>query len=320
MKSPRLGILVALGLACASVATARAAPPDMPRVAVVPMAAINVSGDEADALAERLRQDLGSALEIDVLDRPRTQAGTGAGVKDSCMSQARCIRALGARLEVDQILFLAIIRIGDRIQIEVTWADARSGKTETREPVRLDNKDQAQAMFERAAARLVPGAAPRSPAPDSTPPDSGPPPAMTNPARPSGSDTTPGATPGATPAVAPAAGPIDAAPTGRHMTLGVWIAGGIGVAALVGGSISGAKALGTESELETCAASMTCPIDPDRVDDLRLQRDLADIMFATAIVAGVTAGILYWRSGPSGARVDVAATPAGTAITFTTAF
>jgi hypothetical protein len=123
--------------------------------------------------------------------------------------------------------------------------------------------------------------------------------------------------PGTTPPVAMADQPAD---TGRRITTGVWIAGGIGVAALVGGTVFGIQALGTQSDLEECQVDPDCSVNDSDIDGLALQRDLSDVMFVTAVAAGVTAGILYWRSGKTGTRVDVAATPAGTAITFSTRF
>jgi TolB-like protein len=334
-----LGIAVALWLAYASASGARAQSRSAPRIAVVPVAAINVSDTEADVLVDRLRHDIGRALEVEILDREQTHARMGTGVKDACMSQARCIRDLGVKLAVDQILFVAIIRIGDRIQIEVTWADARTGNTMTREPVRLDSQEAPATMSERAAARLLPGAPSRLPARDSPPPDSGPPLATTSPGSVQPGAEAPGlpassASPAslASPASADANVDVNDRPaTGRRVTTGVSVAGGIAVAALVGGSVFGAQALSTERELRNvrdgdCAGGPPCPVDPARVDALERQRDIADVMFATAIVAGVTAGVLYWRSGrsvrsgASGTRVDVAAMPSGSAIIVSTSF
>jgi hypothetical protein len=319
MKARFIGIILApwlaLWLAQTGVRSAGAAPEDQAplRVAVIPVATINVTGDEAEALAERLRQDLGRVLEVEVLSRDRLHARVGVHVKDSCMSQPACVRDLGTRLEADQLLFLAIIRIGERIQIDVTWADARTGSSEAREPVRLDSKDLKNNVkndvFERAAPRLLPGAAPRSPEPHSVPPDSGPPPAMTSP----GSPTSPVTTP-------PVGVVSDRPETGRQLTTGVWIAGGIGVAALVGGSVFGLQALGTENKLEMCQADPECDVDDEDIDDLALQRDVSDVMFVAAVAAGVTAGILYWRSGKRDTRVGITATPSRTALTFSTRF
>ncbi len=311
MKSRLAALMLALGLVVSAGSSADAGPEDRDPVsiAVVPVAAINLPWEEAETLAAKLRQALAAALEVDVASGDRMWIKLGARVRDSCMSQADCIRDVGAKLEVDQLLFLAVVRIGTRIQVKVTWAEVASGTSATREPVRIDDEGDAVAAFKQAAARLIPEASVRPPDSAGAPPDAGSPPAVT--------------APDATSAVT--TGPADKS-RGRRLGAGVWISGGIAVAALAGGSAFGVKALRTRDDLRDvrtadpqCAPS--CPVDQDDVDRMVFQRDVADVMFGVAIVAGVTATVLYVRSGKKQkSRLDVAATPSGAGVTFTSRF
>ncbi|WP_428269522.1 hypothetical protein [Haliangium sp.] len=300
MKRQTLG--VALLLLCITGASAHADETRRLRVAVAPVAAINVDWEQAEVHADALRQALRRVLAVDVVTREEMQAALGAPVPDSCMNQPDCIRALGAALSAQEVLFVAIVQIGRRTQVNVTWADTDSAQTETRAPIRLDSGADMGATFEREATRLLPRAAPTS---DERSANS--PPAVTT-------RGTPAASAPNGDAPMPPSQDSGTASSGRRVTTGVWIAGGVSALGLIGGTIFGLQALSTEGDLEDMrdrgdCGMPPCPVDPGRRDDLARQRDLADLMFATAVVAGVTAGILYWRSGSGDTAVQITVAP-----------
>ena len=89
-----------------------------------------------------------------------------------------------------------------------------------------------------------------------------------------------------------------------------WIAGGISAAALVGGVIFGLQAVSSNSDLhdEGCA-DHPCDNAGSRADTMESQMTTADLLFATAVVAGATAAVLYWKSAPAGKPKDGEAAP-----------
>jgi hypothetical protein len=90
-------------------------------------------------------------------------------------------------------------------------------------------------------------------------------------------------------------------PRGRHLTTAAWIAGGVGAAALVGGAIFGLQALSTNSDLaDQHCNEVPCGDGGSRADRMETQMTYADVLFATAVVAGATAAVLYWTSAPKG--------------------
>jgi hypothetical protein len=100
-------------------------------------------------------------------------------------------------------------------------------------------------------------------------------------------------------------------PQGRHVTTAVWIAGGVSAAALVGGAIFGLQALSTNSDLhDQGCADHPCDGADSRADRMETQMTYADVLFATAVVAGAAAAVLYWKSAPSGKPKGGEAAPA----------
>lgn len=297
--------MVALAL-CLAAPDADADEAARARAAVVLVDAINLEREQAEARAEALRQALGEVLAVEVVSRDET-AASAAEVTSGCAQRPECVRALGTALAAEELLFMSIVRIGSRVKVTFTWADGGSGASEERAPVAVAFSDDAKAAFVEIAAVLLPRVSPRAAVetPDEGAADPG-----DQSAEEGASPLAPSDGEGALAAVPPA---VDASPAGRRVTTGVWIAGGVAALALVGGTVFGLQALATEGELEDardsgCGAP-PCPVDPGRRDDLVRQRDRADLLFATAVVAGAVAGVLYWRSGTGDAAVQVSALP-----------
>lgn len=259
------------------------------RVGVIVVTAIGVDDGEARAIARRMATTLSERLVV-----AAEADDTGVPVPETCVVEAGCVREHGQRLGARELLFLAMVRIGEGLQINVTWADTATGNTEQRDPVRIQSTDDDVEIFAHAAARLLPTARRRS----------------------------------RDEAVLPTGGPSTAfadfgdRSTGRKLTAGVWIAGGISVLALAGGTAFGVMALRTESQLESAGcAPGPCNEPESQVERLRFQAGVSDALFMTALVAGATAGILYWRSGASDVRgVVFSATPESAQVSFTGRF
>jgi hypothetical protein len=279
------------------------------RVGVVVAAAVNTHRGEAERLANALGQALLEQLDIDVV------AGSEAarrlppgGVPDTCVVDSACQRDVAGRLAADQLLILAVVRVGARVQIDTTWVDATTGRTASRRRIMIhDNGKPARTVFAAAVFDLLPDEAVRIGATG----------------RAAGQDAA-GA--GASSNVLVQTTP---APS-RRLTRGVWVAGGISAGALLAGGFFGIDAVRRHRDLEARGCNeTTCPrADIDAVDT---RTRLADALFGVGLIAGVTAGVLYWRSsqtepapapaaaarlGPPSMHMDVTATRDGLAITW----
>jgi hypothetical protein len=272
----RLHPLIAVAIAAfASLAVPAAAHADerVPRVGIVVTVQVNVSDLEATLLAERLGDALQDKLLVDVIaGRDVSRRLADFQMPEDCVAQRECISKVGKRLDADQLIFLVIVRVGKQFQIDPTWAEVTSGRTVAREAIALDESEALpERVFRPRALKLLPDAKVR---------------------KDSSSTLIIGA----------------GEPKGRHLTTATWIAGGVGAAALLGGAIFGLQALSTNSDLEDQHCNqMPCADGSSRADRMETQMTYADVLFATAVVAGATAAVLYWTSAPKGRPAGEAA-------------
>jgi hypothetical protein len=261
----------------------------VPRVGIVVTVQVNVSEQESVLLAQRLGDALQDKLMVDVIaGREVTRRLADMQIPEDCVAQKKCIAEVGQRLDADQLIFLVIVRVGKQFQIDPTWADVASGRTLAREAIALDEAETLpERVFRPRAQKLLPDAKPRESSSSATLIVGG------------------------------------REREGRHFTTPVWIAGGIGAAALVGGAIFGFAALSTDSGLKDDGCDVHACADADsRADRLETQMTAADILIGTAVVAGGVAAYFYWTSAEPGkpaeatAPVGVSAGPGGVVVNF----
>ena len=303
----------AIAAAAAALAFLAAAPAaraeDRPRrVGVVVADQVNISREQAEAIGAALGDGLRDALVIDVI------AGAHAarrlppdGVGELCVTRPDCVRDVAARLDADDLLFVVIVKLGSRVQVDPTWTDRTAQETASREAIVLDRGGQgAREAFAAAAPHLLPGAPRRDRA-------------ATGPAGAGGSAAGGGGAVG----IGGAGGqggadlvatPATTAPRGwRRIHTGTGIAGGVAVAALGGGIGFGLAARSDERALEEdgCGTRVTCT--PSRIDALERKMLAADLLYGTALVSAAAAVVIQWRLGPTGE--PAAAAPPPVAIT-----
>lgn len=253
-------ILVIGVLFAATAAPARA---DGPRVGVVIATRVNVTEGEADALAAELGEALRDQVAADVVAgrdaRRRLPAG---GLQEDCVARPACADDVAERLGADQLLFLVVVRIGPRVQVDATWTRPRTDQVASRAAMVIEDGVQASAVvFARAARRLLPDARPRLDNP---------------PLR------------------------VEARPRGRHLTPAAGVFGAASVAALAGGIGLALSARSDYSDLESSGCDqMPCPGVDDRVDAMEKKALAADILFGASAVAAGVAVFLYLGSGSS---------------------
>ncbi len=277
MRDHRLHAAVVAALALAGAAPAHAA--ESPRrIGIVVSTAVNVSAEEARGLAEKLGAALAGELGVDVVAGAETERRLPpGGLPGECVASAECRSDIARRLDADELLFLVIVKVGERIQIDPTWADAATARVTSRAALVIDQGTDAGKLFRGAAATLLPHVRKRGP------------------------DivvVTPGGEDG-----------------GRHMTTPAWIALGATGAALTGGVIAGLAARGKYEELDgVCGKPGLPPCAPGDVSSLRNRALAADLLFAVGAAGAVTTLVLYLRSD-AGAEdappITVAPTTAG---------
>jgi len=184
-----------------------------------------------------------------------------AGLPDECVASAECRTDIARRLDADELLLLVIIKLGDDIQIDSTWAHAASGDTASRPRVTIAAHNDQAVVLAEAAPTLLPHMK-QDKAPD--------------PVR-------------EFIVVPPAA-------DGRYqrtMPLASWIGAGVAGAALAGGTVFALSARKRFHSLDDDGCRDK-PCNPDRVDVLRKRALTADILFGVAGAAAITSVILYF--------------------------
>jgi hypothetical protein len=285
--------LPALTLAAAALAigapAARAQTHRVARVGVVVAVHVNMSEEDAQALGDQIGAGLRDALVIDVVAGAQAARRLPpAGVGELCVARPECVKDTAQRLDADQLLFLVVVRLGKRVQVEPTWTDATGTQSASRDTVVLDAGVSARETFAGAATRLLPDIAAR---PKTAPPGAaGTAPAGGGTGEPAGTPQSAG-TGGELTGVAPAPAPR------RRVHLGTWIAGGVAVAALAGGIGFGLAANSARNDLEEEGCGDTKRCDDSRIDSLEHKMLAADVFYATAAVAAGTAVFIQLRWG-----------------------
>jgi len=273
---------------------------------------VNMSEEDARSLGGEIGEGLRDSLVIDVVAGAQaTRRLPPGGVGELCVARPECVKDTAARLDADQLLFLVIVRLGKRVQVEPTWTDATGGQSASRDTIVLEAGGSARQVIAGAATRLLPGIAIRT---------------ETSPGGESGESGATGATGTASPggAIGESSTPPGGTASGgdlvtdprpaprRRIHLGTWIAGGVAVAALAGGVGFGLAAKSAESDLADrgCGTTVACESD---VDSLERKMLLADVFYGTALVAAGAAVFiqLTWGSRAEPPPVSVGPTSDG---------
>jgi hypothetical protein len=264
-----VGVAVAVACALGAAPRARAdvpaaAPASVPRVVIVVELAVNLPAGRADALAAALADALNRELEVDALGGADvTRRLPPEGLPDECVGDAGCIATIATRLEADQLLFLAIVQVGDHTQVDATWVDAATGASASRPRAEITTEARAVSVFGAMAQRYLPDARARDQAIVVAGGDGG------------GRDVV-----------------IVPGGTRRRLTRTAKLTGGVAIAATVGAAALG---LSTRSMYKACEREGTCTDDElDAVDRRAL---FADLTLGVAVAASATTLVLYLLSG-----------------------
>ena len=130
----------------------------VPRVGVIVDVTVNVSPSVADSMSSSLAKALAKKLKVDAIGGTDvTRRLPEGGLPDECISTPACVADLGKRLGADQLLFMAVVRIGTDYQIDVTFVDIASGRQAARNRVQVKGDPKAAAeVFTQEAERYLP--------------------------------------------------------------------------------------------------------------------------------------------------------------------
>lgn len=257
------------------------------RVGIIVSLRVNVDKKQARKLAGKLGDTLGKVLVVDMVAGSAVERRLPAeGLPESCMAESDCVADVAQRLDADELLFLVMVRVGKRVQIDTTWVDVESGRQAARDAMLITKGGRsARKVFRKAAQDLLPGAK-LAPKPAVS--------ADSNSDFESDSDSS----------------------SGRHMTSGTWLAAGITVVSLAG-SVALGRGVRRDHQALVRDECATVICDQGRVQDVRTRGLYADVLLGAAIVASVAAVVLYARSGSSDQpAVQVSVWPGGGGVAF----
>ncbi|HUH05117.1 MAG TPA: hypothetical protein VML75_24130 [Kofleriaceae bacterium] len=252
------------------------------RVGIVIAVAVNLERAEAVSLAEDMAGVLRDRLLVDIVAGRDVDRRVDPEAMAGCVETTACVAEVARRLEVQEVLFLVVVRVGEQLQLETTRANA-AGATQAGPTLLVDAAGDARTVFAEAARELLPGVVER-PRAVVVPVDA--PPAV----------------------IAPGPIPAPADRPGRRMTTGSWIAGGVAVVALGAGGVVGLLA---KRKYDDCLGGGCSDAAIDAIDRGALT---ADILFVAAAAAAGTAVVLYLRGDRRGLDVGAAAAPGGAAV------
>jgi len=270
----RLGILLCV-VASAS-AWADPAPHATPRIAIVPVAAVNLDNQRVDALAQDMAEGLSAELYVDAIGGLDVRRNLRSDLPADCASQPACGAEVAKATGATQILFVVMVDAAGNgaAQVDATWFDPATGKSENRPSVSLTstNDGDAKARFKEAAEKFLPDAA----------------------VRPKPKLATGLAIDGQL---------VQGQP--RHITQPAIITAGV---AVVGLGVGIGFGLSARSKYNACELAKNTCTDAQK-DTIRHHDLYADLGWVTAIGAAIASGVIF---ATSGSEAHVVAAPAET--------
>lgn len=134
------------------------------KVGVTVSTVINADQSVGEKVSTALGKALGETLSVTVLAGADAQARLPEAARsETCLGESSCLVSAGKALEVDQLLMLIIVGVGDELKVEATWVDVASGETALRPGITTGETAVAmRAAFTANAQELLPGVAERT--------------------------------------------------------------------------------------------------------------------------------------------------------------
>tara|TARA_R110002096_G_scaffold44526_13_gene120537 strand:+ start:126995 stop:127888 length:894 start_codon:yes stop_codon:yes gene_type:complete len=157
-------VLVLFSAGLLPLASSLAHAQDETKVGVTVSAVINAESSVGIKVSAALGKALGETLNVTVLAGADAQARLPEAARsETCLGESSCLVSAGKALEVDQLLMLIIVGVGDELKVEATWVDVASGETALRPGITTGETPSAmRAAFTANAQELLPGVAERT--------------------------------------------------------------------------------------------------------------------------------------------------------------
>ncbi|MCC7382483.1 MAG: hypothetical protein IT384_11665 [Deltaproteobacteria bacterium] len=263
---------------------------DRPRLGIVPHPVVNVEPAERDALTRDIGRSIAQHYAVDVIYGDQYSGK----LPDDCVAQQECPQNVGRELRADQLLFLVIVRVGARTQIDPMWVDVSSGRSSARDPIIIEEGGRSRDQVLREATPvLIPRGSAQTIA-QTTPTK---PPPRGNGGGGAGAGTGGGSSGGGTGGPAPVdpwrdSGPEES-PEGGGVNVGGWVATGVGTAALIVGLALVLGGIGEYNGLLERGCDVPQGRCQEELDRYGTRSLIANMLLAGAGVAGVTAVVLF---------------------------
>lgn len=291
-------------------------PAESLKVGIIAPLHVNLSDEEVDAIVETLASVLEGRYELQAFWGPparRELAQKGRIAPAECLADPACLAGIGEALDADKVLALSLVRVGSRIRISMTWSDVGAGRAADPISVELQGDSDHREALEMASAQVVKGVAESSAAPDAG--------RVGQEAEELAYAQEPrgrAAERATTPAEAmdlrrPEIG------SGRRMTTASWIlSGAAGLAIVAGGATAVIARRKRASYLRDCEAGRCSATD---YRSIKRGNFTADLLFASAAAAGLSAALLYFFSGdPPDSRPHLGVSDSGVHMSWQVAF
>jgi hypothetical protein len=255
----RTFLLLAVLSNAANAQPARAVKPA--RIAVVPVAAVNIDTQRVDALAQDLAEGLNAELDVDAVGGLDVRRNLRPDLPADCATLPSCAAEVAKATGAEQILFVVMVDASGTgaLQVDATWVEPSSGKTANRPSVSLTSTQDAdaKARFQENATRFLPDAKVR-------------------PKLKLG---------GGSSLSVSAAKP-------RHFTTPSLVTGGV---AVVGLGVAIGFGLSARSTYNSCEVAMTC--SSAQKDTIQHTDLIADLGWIAAMGGAIATGVLFATSG-----------------------
>ena len=130
---------------------------NLTRVALVVHPVVNVSEVDSKKVALELAAAMRTRYDADILAGDGVRTKLPSKLAEDCVSDPYCVGQVGDRVGADQLLFLVLVRAGDKIQVDATWAELVSGRTMPRDAFEIgDDSAQRAAIVAEMAPLMLP--------------------------------------------------------------------------------------------------------------------------------------------------------------------
>ncbi len=237
------------------------------RVGIVVSVAVNVPDEESYALSAALGAAVQKEFEVEVISGEETKRRLPPdGLPDECIASSACRTDIGRRLDSEELLMLVIVRLGDEIQIDSSWAHIASGDIASRPKITIAAGSDKEAIFAKAAPTLFPHLTIKKPEP-------------------------------LAPREIVLVSKPSTEPPGREMPTSGWVAAGVSATTLVAATVFAVSARQKFTSLDNDGCrEIAC--DQSRISSFSKTALTADVLFGVSGAAAATALVLYLVNTP----------------------